>query len=71
MIIETSDNRYYSVREAGTADLAHVWLGIEVRYDRKAGRWFKRSNRRGGRPPQLIRKAACRVVQGTLAELDP
>jgi hypothetical protein len=62
LIIEDSSGRFYSVREAGTPDLSHVWLGVEVRFDRKQKCWVKRPNRRGGRPAQLVRKAACKVI---------
>src|SRR5260221_5823722 len=34
MIIETSANEFYRVRETGNPDLAHVWIGI----DRKSTR---------------------------------
>ena len=30
MIIETSANELFRVRETGNPDLAHVWLGIAV-----------------------------------------
>ncbi len=54
MIIETSDNRLFSVRETGDADLAHVWIGIEVK--------------RNGTPKAkareiLIRKAGSKIVR--------
>ena len=62
MIIETSDNRFYRVRETGNPDLAHVWIGEEVRYDRKQAAWVKRPNRRGNRPAQLVRKEASKVI---------
>lgn len=71
MIIETSDNRFYSVRETGNPDLAHVWLGVEITYTKTKG-WAKKPNRKGsGNRPQLIRKAACKVIAGTLDQLDP
>ena len=56
MIIETSDNRLYAVRETGDADLAHVWLGIEVKRT-KAGFVPKAKARQ-----ELVRKAASRII---------
>ena len=64
MIIETTDNRFYLVHETGNPDLAHVWLGTEMRQDRKTGQWVKKANRRGGRPTQLVSKRHClRIIQ--------
>lgn len=72
MIIETSDNRFYSVRETGNPDLAHVWLGIEIKFNKATNSWAKKPNRKGsGNRPQLIRKAASKVIAGTLDQLDP
>ena len=53
MIIETTDNRLYRVRETGNPNLAHVWLGVEVK--------------RNGLPKakarqELVRKEGSRVV---------
>lgn len=59
-IIETSDNRFYQVAETGSADLAHVWTGIEVKLvSGRKGTWAPKKNAR----PELVRKAATRVVQ--------
>jgi hypothetical protein len=67
MIVETSDNRFYSVRETGNPDLGHLWVGIEVRLTK--GKWVKRPNRRGGgNRPQLIRKAASKVITEHVCE---
>lgn len=57
MIIETSDNRFYSVRETGDTALAHVWVGVAVKRT-KAGYVPKAKARN-----ELVRKAACRVVE--------
>lgn len=67
MIIETSDNRFYFVRETGRDDLAHVYVGGEVRRDRKTGQWVKKG--RWGAYPQLIRKAATRVIDATVEKI--
>lgn len=56
MIIETSDNRLFSVRPTGDANLAHVWFGIEVKKVR--GAYVPKAKAR----TQLVRKAATRVV---------
>ena len=56
MIIETSNNQIFQVREAG-ADLDHVWLGVEVK--RVKGGFAPKKNAR----EILVRKAACRVIQ--------
>lgn len=67
MIIETTCNRFYQVRETGNPDLAHVWLGEEVRFDKKAQAWIKKPNRKGsGNRPQLVRKEGSRVVVAIL-----
>jgi hypothetical protein len=56
MIIETSANELYRVRETGNPALAHVWLGIAVK--RVKGEFVPKANRR----EELVRKAASRVV---------
>jgi hypothetical protein len=58
MIIETSDNRLYSVRETGDPDLAHVWIGVEVKKVR--GAYVPKAKAR----TELVRKAATRIVEG-------
>ena len=64
MIIETSDNRLYSVRETEQADLEHVWFGLPVK---RQGGNSRRSSPRQKAPrlahPVLVRKAASRVVE--------
>jgi len=60
MIIETSANRFYEVTETGNPDLAHVWNGIEVKLvSGRKGTWAPKKNAR----PELVRKAATRIVQ--------
>ncbi len=56
MIIETSANELYRVRETGDANLAHVWIGIAVK--RVKGEFVPKAKRR----EEFVRKAACRFV---------
>jgi hypothetical protein len=53
MIVETSDNRLFKVRDAGEG-LDHVWRGVEVRRDG--------APKKGAREV-LVRKAGCRIVR--------
>jgi len=63
MIIETTCNAFYSVRETGNPDLSHVWVGEQVKFDKKTNVWVKKPNKKGGNRPQLVSKAHCfRVV---------
>lgn len=55
MIIETSSNQFFRVREAGNG-IDHAWLGIEVK--RVKGAWVPKAKAR----EMLVRKAATRVV---------
>ncbi|WP_262299716.1 hypothetical protein [Microvirga sesbaniae] len=57
MIIETSDNRFFRVRETGNRDLAHVWFGVAVK--RSKGAWIEKAKAR----EILVRKAASRIVE--------
>lgn len=63
-IIETSANQLYRVVETGKPGLEHCWYGIPVKLIRgeyvmtAAGMRAYRNGR-----PELVRKAACRVVQ--------
>jgi hypothetical protein len=57
MIIETTDNRLYAVRETGDANLAHVWYGIPMK--RGPGGTFAP---RGKGKIELVRKAGCRIL---------
>ena len=63
MIVETTDNRFWQVRETGNPDLAHVWLGTELKLNKATQTFFKRPNRKGseGRP-QLVSKAHCHLI---------
>ena len=57
MIIETSANQFYQVRETGDANLAHVWLGIEVK--RVRGEFVPKAKAR----QTLVRKEASRIIR--------
>lgn len=57
MIIETSWNEFYRVRETGDANLAHVWLGIAVK-KAKGGTFVPKAKAR----TELVRKEASRIV---------
>lgn len=57
MIIETSCNHFYQVRETNDANLEHVWFGIEVK--RVKGAYVPKKNAR----ETLVRKAATRLVR--------
>lgn len=57
MIIETSSNQLFKVRETGSADLAHVWYGVEVK--RVKGDYVAKKHAR----ETLVRKAACNIVR--------
>lgn len=57
MVIETSCNRFYRVTETGNPDLAHVWMGVEVK--RVRGQFVDKKNAR----QELVRKAATRIVE--------
>jgi len=57
MIIETTDNRFYRVRETGQDGLDHVWFGLPVK--RSKGQWVEKAKAR----TELVRKEASRVVE--------
>jgi len=67
MIIETSDNRFFRVIPSELADIPQCWLGVEVKRVRgcltrsgeRVTEWVSK-----GRPPQLVRREASRVVEG-------
>ena len=62
MIIETTDNRFYSVIENASPELAHCWKGWQVKLNRKTGQWVyvdKNPKAHG----ELVRKEATRVVE--------
>ena len=56
MIIETSDNRFFAVRDSEDPALAHVWLGREVKRVKGAYTFKTKS------ALTLVRKAASRVI---------
>ena len=55
MIVETSDNRLYAVTETG---LPQAWEGIPVRRAKIRGTYERKPNAK----PQLVRKAASKIV---------
>ena len=63
MIIETTSNQLFHVRETGDADLAHVWLGIEVKRV-AAGNFRPKAKAR----EILVRKAGARIVADFVVE---
>ena len=65
MIIETSSNHLYQVRDTDDKNLPHVWWGIAVKPERYAeGNAIKvRYVFKGTPVERLIRKAGCKVVQ--------
>lgn len=56
MIIETSANEFYEVRDTGNADLAHVWYGQKVK--RSGGAFVPVKKVR----VELVRKEGSRIV---------
>ena len=56
MIIQTTANQLYRVRETGNPDLAHVWFGIAVKAVK--GAFVDRKNAR----EELVRKVGTVVV---------
>ena len=57
MIIETTCNHLYSVRETGNPSLAHVWLGIEVK--RSKGGFVPKARAR----EEFVRKEGSRIIE--------
>lgn len=57
MIIETSCNQTYRVRETNDANLAHVWYGVAVK--RVKGQWVEKAKARTA----LVRKEASRIIE--------
>lgn len=55
MVIETSSNQFFKVRDAEGID--HAWLGVEVK--RSKDGWVAKVKAR----EMLVRKAATRVVE--------
>lgn len=56
MIIETSSNELYRVRETNNPALAHVWFGVAVK--RVKGEFVPKAKAR----ETMVRKEASRVV---------
>jgi len=56
MIIETSANQFYQVRETNNPNLAHVWFGVEVK--RAKGQWVPKAKAR----EMLVRKEASVII---------
>lgn len=56
MVIETSCNHFYQVRETNNPNLAHVWFGIEVK--RVKGAWVPKAKAR----ETLVRKEASVII---------
>ena len=65
MVIETSCNQFYRVRETGDASLAHVWYGVAVKRVRCGKRatasfdYIPKANAR----EIMVRKAGSRVME--------
>ena len=57
-IIETTDNRLFSVVAIADRTLAHLWLATPVQ--RENGQYVARANV----TPTLVRKAGSRIVAG-------
>jgi hypothetical protein len=58
MIIETTDNRLFSVRPHANPALAHVWEGLQVRRAKIRGTYELKPGARF----ELVRKEGSRVV---------
>ena len=62
MIVETSANQFYQVRETERPGLDHVWYGLSVK--RVGGKFVPTAQAvRHPDRPELVRKAGARVVQ--------
>jgi len=57
MVIETSANQFYRVKETKCPDLQHVWYGVAVKRTREGFVDKKNAHE------TLIRKDCCRVVE--------
>ena len=56
LIVELTNNTVWQVRETGSPDLAHVWLGVQGKI--KNGVFVAKPNKKGsGNRPQLVSKA--------------
>lgn len=56
MIVETTDNRFFRVREDNDPALSHLWIGVPVK--RSKGTWVPRANAK----QTLVRKEGSRIV---------
>jgi hypothetical protein len=65
MIVETTDNRLFSVHEIPEPDLAHVWFGIPVKRAKIRGTYEARANAK----PELVRKEGSKVVSSFRVEV--
>jgi len=57
MIIETSSNQIYKVRETNNENLQHVWFGIEVKFVK--GQWVPKAKAK----ETLVRKMASIILE--------
>ncbi|WP_035670092.1 hypothetical protein [Bradyrhizobium liaoningense] len=57
MIIETTANQLYLVKDYADTDLAHVWEGRRVARIKGGFRFVKRVR------PEMVRKAGCKIVE--------
>ena len=61
VIIETSCNQLFHVRETERAGLEHVWFGLPVK--KQGGNYVLTAAAHRLKHPVLVRKAASRVVE--------
>jgi hypothetical protein len=61
VIVETSDNRFFAVREYGDPSIQHCWIGYEVK-KRKDGRYTAKIKTKTPRLT-LVRKAASKIIE--------
>jgi hypothetical protein len=58
MLIETSDNRLYDVKDAGP-DYPQAWVGVRVKRGKIRGTYVPAANAR----EELVRKAGCKIIR--------
>lgn len=63
MIIETSDNRFYRVREHTEVCMSHCYLGVELKRGKGGFKPRRPLGHRLYNHEELVRKAATRVVE--------
>lgn len=66
MIIETSDNRFYTVWTIMAPGFDHCWHGYRVKPNLKTKEWVLTAAGRRAHDknrPELVRKAATRIVE--------